>query len=111
MLLKFLQPLLHYGFHFLLPVFFAYLIDKEKLKVNYLLLLATMLVDIDHLLSTPFFSPCRCSIGYHPLHTIFPILCYFLMLFNSKFRIFGIGLLWHMITDWIDCQFIKSLCH
>ncbi len=64
-----------------------------------------MLVDVDHLLSTPVFAPDRCSINFHPLHTYWAIGVYFLLLFFRGFpRIIGVGLLFHMLTDWIDCQ-------
>lgn len=68
-------------------------------------MLATMLVDADHLLSTPIFAPDRCSINFHPLHTYWSIGIYFLLLFFKGIpRIIGVGLLFHMLTDWIDFQ-------
>lgn len=68
-------------------------------------MLATMLVDADHLLSTPVFSPDRCSINFHPLHTFWAMGIYvFLLFFKGNLRIIGVGLLFHMLTDWIDCQ-------
>ena len=66
-------------------------------------MLATMLVDADNLLSTPIFAPDRCSINFHPLHTYWSIGIYFLLLFFKGIpRIIGVGLLFHMLTDWID---------
>ena len=66
-------------------------------------MLGTMLVDADHLLSTPIFAPDRCSINFHPLHTYWSIGIYFLLLFFKGIpRIIGVGLLFHMLTDWID---------
>ena len=38
------------------------------LKVS-AILLATMVVDLDHLLASPIYDPERCSIGFHPLPT------------------------------------------
>ena len=32
-------------------------------------MLATWLVDLDHLLAEPVFDPERCSVGFHPLHS------------------------------------------
>ena len=63
-----------------------------------------MLVDADHLLATPIFDPDRCSIGYHPLHSYYAIVLYFVLLFFPKTRIIAVGLLFHMFTDWQDCQ-------
>jgi len=39
-------------------------------------MVATILVDLDHLLATPIFDPERCSIGFHPLHSIVAIILY-----------------------------------
>ena len=39
-------------------------------------MMATMLVDLDHLFADPIYDPDRCSIGFHPLHQypiMFPI--------------------------------------
>ncbi len=75
-------------------------------------MIATMLVDLDHLLATPIFEPGRCSIGFHPLHSYPAIAVYFLLLFLPKLRIIAVGLLFHMLTDWQDClwtTYINSL--
>lgn len=66
-------------------------------------MLATMLVDLDHFLADPIFSPDRCSIGFHPLHSEWAIGIYFILLFFPKSRIVAIGLLYHMLTDYQDC--------
>ena len=49
-------------------------------------MIATMLVDIDHLLATPIYDPLRCSIGYHPLHQLLPIAGYFIAVFVKKLQ-------------------------
>ncbi len=67
-------------------------------------MLATMLVDLDHLLATPIFDPGRCSINFHPLHTYWAMAGYVVLLFFRKTRIIAVGLLFHMLTDYIDCQ-------
>ena len=69
-------------------------------------MLSTMLVDLDHLLAIPVYDPGRCSIGFHPLHTMFPILLYVGLCFIKKYRLhyLGIGLCIHMALDSIDCQ-------
>ena len=64
-----------------------------------------MLVDLDHLLADPIFDPKRCSIGFHPLHSYVAIGLYPILLFFKKTRAVGVGLLFHMLTDFIDCQF------
>jgi hypothetical protein len=66
-------------------------------------MMATMLVDIDHLLANPVYDSNRCSIGFHPLHEIFPILIYSGLCFIKPCRYVGIGLIIHMALDSIDC--------
>ena len=99
-----LQFLVHYSLHFLAPGVIALLFFRSKWKRAWLIMLATMLVDLDHLLATPIFDPERCSIGFHPLHSYWAIGVYFLMLFYSRTRIVGVGLLFHMLTDFLDCS-------
>jgi len=62
-----------------------------------------MLIDIDHLLAIPIFEAGRCSIGFHPLHSYFAISGYVILLFFKKARIIGLALLWHIVTDAVDC--------
>lgn len=69
-------------------------------------MVATMIVDADHLLAKPIFDPMRCSIGFHPLHSYYAIGVYIIMLFFPKTRIVAVGLLFHMLTDFQDCQWI-----
>ena len=94
----------HYGFHFIVPLAIALYFYKEKWKLVYLLFIGTMLIDLDHLLATTIFNPNRCSINFHPLHTYYAIAVYIIITFFRKpFNIIGIGLLLHMLTDFIDC--------
>lgn len=95
--------MLHIVLHFVVPAIVAALFyRKEWLKV-YLILIATMLVDLDHLLADPIYDPDRCSIGFHPLHSWVAVAVYFIMLFFKKTRIVGLGLVIHMVLDFIDC--------
>jgi hypothetical protein len=103
-----MQFCLHYGLHFIFPVLFAWIFYREKWLVVSLILLSTMLVDLDHLVATPIFDPNRCSINYHFLHTYWAIGCYGIFLFFSKTRIVAIGLLFHMLTDYQDCWWIYN---
>ncbi|WP_299123322.1 DUF6122 family protein [uncultured Tenacibaculum sp.] len=102
-----MQTFIHYFLHFGFPFILAYVFFKKEWKKVSLILLATMLVDLDHLLATPIFAPNRCSINFHPLHTYYAMIIYvFLLFFKKPFNIIGIGLLLHMITDYIDCLFM-----
>ena len=70
-----------------------------------------MLVDLDHLLASPIFEANRCSINFHPLHTYYAMVGYVILLFLRRpFNIIGIGLLFHMLTDLIDCLNMYSNC-
>ncbi len=93
----------HYGIHFIIPLLIAILFYKKKWMQVYFILIATMLIDLDHLLATPVFDPNRCSINFHPLHSYYAIACYFILLIPKKSRILAIGLLIHLIADSIDC--------
>lgn len=107
-----MENFIHYFLHFGLPIFIAYGFFRKEWKKVYVLLLATMLVDLDHLLATPIFQPDRCSINFHPLHTYYAMIAYTALLFFRKpFYILGIGLLMHMLTDFIVCLMQYSECH
>ena len=41
-------------------------IVRTEWKKAYIIMLLTMLVDLDHLLANPIFDPNRCSINFHP---------------------------------------------
>lgn len=92
--------------HFLVPGTIAYIFFRKHWKKVWLIFILTMLIDLDHLLATPIFDATRCSINFHPLHSYYAIFLYFLLLFSSKTRIIAIGLLFHILTDFIDCIWI-----
>ncbi|WP_194766020.1 DUF6122 family protein [Tamlana sp. I1] len=98
-----LQPIIHYGCHFLLPLAVALIWYKSQWKTAYLIMIAAMLIDVDHLLATPIFSPNRCSINFHPLHSYYAIAVYVLLLLPKKTRLIGLGLIIHIISDAVDC--------
>ncbi|MAN58782.1 MAG: hypothetical protein CMC08_02970 [Flavobacteriaceae bacterium] len=98
-----MHPILHYSLHFLAPGILAWLFFRPIWKKAWLIMLLTMLVDADHLLATPLFDPNRCSIGFHPLHSYWAIGAYVLLLFYRPTRIVAVGLLFHMLTDGLDC--------
>ena len=99
---------IHYGIHFIVPIVIGFIFFKQNRTKIILILLAAIIIDLDHLLANPIFDPNRCSIDFHPLHSYYAIAIYFLMLFFKKTRIFGIALLIHIIADVTDCFFIQS---
>ncbi len=104
---EYLRPLVHYSLHAGLPAVVAWMYSKPTGKSsfikNYLIVLLTMLIDLDHLLATPVFDPGRCSVGYHPLHTMYAAIGYLLLLIPSRTRMVAVGLLLHLLTDGVDC--------
>ena len=98
-----LQFVVHYGLHFLFPGVLAYVFFRGNWKRAWMIMIATMLVDLDHLLADSIFDPGRCSVGFHVLHSYWAIACYFVLLAFPKMRIIAVGLLFHMLTDTIDC--------
>jgi len=99
---------IHYILHLVFPLFIAIFFFKKDWKKAYLIFLATMLVDVDHLLAEPIYELGRCSIGFHPLHSYLAIGVYVLLLFLPKpYRYIAIGLLMHMATDGLDCLLME----
>lgn len=96
------KTLVHYFLHLGFPFIVAYIFFRKDWKKISLVLLLTMLVDLDHLLATPIFNPHRNSIGFHLLHSYPAIGLYVILLFFKKTRVVGIGLLLHMLTDFQD---------
>jgi hypothetical protein len=94
---------IHYSFHFIFPAIIAYTFFKLNWKRVYLLFIAAIFIDIDHLLASPIFDPNRCSINFHPLHSIYAILFYIGLTSWKKTRVVGIALLLHILADTIDC--------
>lgn len=113
--------MIHIALHFIIPLLIAFVFYHNRWRNAALIMIATMLVDLDHLLADPVYDPSRCSIGFHPLHTtpaiVFYALMFVLPLFmkmknssqdsHSAFRFIhlaGLGLLIHMALDWLDCM-------
>ncbi len=101
-----LPHIIHYSFHWLLPIGFARLFWKKNWKKAAVFLLLANLIDLDHLLSDPVFDPNRCSINFHPLHSYWAAGAYGILLISIKdYRVkaLSLGLLWHLVTDLLDC--------
>lgn len=94
----------------------------QVLQLPLIIMLLTMIVDVDHLLATPIYAPNRCSIWFHPLHTFWPIVMYVAMLFwpiikrqlgaelvmrDKVIAWVGAGLVIHMALDAIDCVWMR----
>lgn len=102
-------------FHILLHIFVPGLAARFAFRDRFLrawgIMVGTMMVDLDHLLADPVFDPNRCSIGFHPLHTVAAIGIYALMTFvpmSRTLRLAGLGLVIHMGLDWVDCLWMGT---
>ena len=95
--------MIHLALHFIVPAIIARYRYPKRWGAVYLMMMATMVVDLDHLLADPIYDPNRCSIGFHPMHGVFPIVAYIGFCAVPKLRIVGIGLVIHMLLDALDC--------
>mgnify|MGYP000047104342 CR=1 FL=1 len=96
--------MVHMFLHVLVPLIIAATFFSKQWKLAFLIMMATMLVDVDHLLASPIYDVGRCSIGFHPLHKPGFIALYFALCFITQTRLVGLGLSIHMLLDSIDCQ-------
>jgi hypothetical protein len=85
------------------PALLVALLWRERWWQSYLWLLAGLAIDIDHVLASPIYDPLRCSIGFHPLHTLPAALVYIALCLHPRTRILGCGLLLHLALDAGDC--------
>ena len=99
------QIIIHYFLHFIVPGLIGYIFFRNFWKQAWVIMMSTILVDLDHLFANPIFDPTRCSVGFHPLHTVYASVFYLILIIipNKYSRIIGVGLLFHIITDWFDC--------
>ena len=102
-----LRHFVHFSGHVFVPLFISWTFFRANWKKAFLIMLLTIVVDVDHLWANPIFDPSRCSIGYHFLHRPIPIILYCIAAFYKPTRIVGIGLVLHMITDGIDCLMMQ----
>lgn len=96
----------HYGGHFLAPFLLARLLFPKEIWLRAaLIMVATIAIDLDHLLADPIFDPNRCSIGFHPMHRVWAGLAYLLLIVvpNWRIRAVGLGCLLHLLVDANDC--------
>lgn len=107
----YLREFVHYFLHIIFPAVIACMFFRKEWKKAYLMMLATMLVDVDHVFANPIFDPNRSSIGFHPLHSYPMIVLYFLgvIFLKGNYKIIAVGLFFHMITDFQDFNLWRYL--
>ena len=104
-----LRPVIHIALHFLVPAAIARLGFADRWRYAWLVMVSTMLVDLDHLLAVPLYDPNRCSMGFHPLHTWPAVAVYAALLAVPKARLIAMGLVIHMALDTLDCAWMGTL--
>ena len=99
------RQVIHYSFHLLVPFAIARILWKDRWLKGGAIMVAAMLIDLDHLLASPVYDPQRCSIGFHPLHSLGATIIYAALLLVPSWpvRVFSTGCLWHLCTDLVDC--------
>ena len=98
-----IETAVHLLLHVAVPGPIARWAFRDRWRRAWLIMAATMVVDLDHLLADPVFDPNRCSIGFHPLHSWPAIGLYLAMTAMPATRLIGAGLLIHMGLDGLDC--------
>jgi hypothetical protein len=101
------RALIHIALHIIMPGVIAWLAFTSRWRRAWLIMILTMIVDMDHLLATRIYDPNRCGIGFHPLHTLWAIAAYLVMMAFPKTRLVGCGLVVHMALDAIDCVWMS----
>ena len=102
-----LRPILHLVLHAAVPAAVALIWYRDRWLQAWLWMMAGWLIDLDHLLADPIYSPGRCSIGFHPLHTAPAIMAYALLTVPRRTRPLGVGLLIHIGLDALDCLVMR----
>ncbi len=100
------RPVIHIILHFMVPLLFALLFYRQNWQKAWMLLMLSLLIDLDHLLANPVYAPDRCSIGYHPLHGGFAALLFLLIALIPVSRKVGFGLIIHLLLDGLDCYWM-----
>ena len=98
---------LHLLLHVAVPGAVARIFYRQVFVRALVIMLATMLIDLDHLLADPVYDPGRCSIGFHPLHQYPIMVVYALLAVWPKTRLIGLGLVIHMLLDGVDCFWMQ----
>ena len=98
-----MRSTIHLLLHILVPLVVAAGFFRHRWRRAAVIMLATMVVDLDHLLADPIYSPGRCSIGHHPLHSLPILVVYPGLILTRPTRLVGVGLVIHMVLDAGDC--------
>ncbi|MGV3585725.1 MAG: DUF6122 family protein [Adhaeribacter sp.] len=95
--------MLHLVLHLLIPILVTLIFYPRYGWAAFIRLMAGMIIDVDHIMANPFYDSERCSINYHLFHTPIPIIIYCALYFVPRLRIFSVGLIIHIILDYLNC--------
>ncbi|HCU90692.1 MAG TPA: hypothetical protein DGR97_12150 [Gammaproteobacteria bacterium] len=95
--------MLHLALHFFVPFILTRWFYPERWFGAYLIMMMSMMIDLDHLFADPIYDSNRCSIGFHPMHKVIPIVGYIALCAIPKLRALSIGLVIHVLLDGLDC--------
>ncbi|RDV16855.1 hypothetical protein DXT99_02745 [Pontibacter diazotrophicus] len=95
--------ILHLFLHVAVPLLVAALFFRKDFRHATLVMLAGILIDIDHVAASPIVDPDRCSVGYHLLHSYWLIPVYVALALYPKTRLIGLGLVIHILLDTAEC--------
>ena len=101
-----IHSLMHLGLHVAVPLGVAWFFFKDCWQKAWVIMMLTMVIDLDHLFANPVYNPDRCSIDFHPLHSLPAIGIYCLIVAIPKLRLLGLGLLIHIVLDGVDCIWV-----
>lgn len=102
------RPVVHLVLHLAVPAAVAWRWWPARPWHAWALMVATLLVDLDHLLAEPLYDPSRCSLGFHPLHSAWALGLYVVAATWRPTRLVGVGLLIHMALDGVDCLWMAA---
>ncbi len=102
-----LRPLVHLALHLGLPAALARALFPGRWLRVWLVLLAALAIDLDHLLATPLYDPDRCSLGVHPLHSAAAAGVYLVAAAAPRLRLLALGLAIHLGLDALDCAWMR----
>ncbi len=101
----------HFGFNIIIYYIITLIFSIEFLIINCFYLLLAELIDLDHLFSKPIYHPKRNPFKIHYFHKNwkFVLVIGILGLFFYPIIFFGLGLISHLLIDYIYTKYYLKL--
>lgn len=103
------RSIVHLGLHFIVPGMVSRFLFSDRWKAAWVVMMSALIIDLDHLFAHPIYDPNRCGINFHPLHSLFAITVYAMLVAIPKTRILGLGLVIHIMLDGLDCLWMNII--